>query len=311
MRILVTGGLGFIGSHLAHALVEKKHALVILDDLSTGKREYAPKGCDVIIDDVARAHVFDDIVKRVDACFHLAAIASVERSRTEWLRTHQVNAGGLVNLFDAIRRAGKPIPVVFASSAAIYGNNAALPLKEITHPAPISSYGADKLTCEKTGDIAAHVHGIPNIGLRFFNVFGPRQDPASPYSGVISIFTRKILNGEPLTVYGDGEQSRDFIYVNDVIQAMMSSLDELKAGDIRHEVFNVCTGESVTIHHLANTLASLAGEKPDIRYAPARNGDIRHSAGDPGYAAQALQYKATTPLADGLRLTLDWLKAQS
>ncbi|MGE0754856.1 MAG: NAD-dependent epimerase/dehydratase family protein, partial [Alphaproteobacteria bacterium] len=211
MRILITGGLGFIGSHLCEALALASHELVIVDDLSTGKKEHAPAGAEVIIDDVARAGAFDEVVQGIDACFHLAAIASVELSRTHWLRTHEVNSGALVNLMAAISKTKRPVPVVFASSAAVYGNNAQLPLKEITSPAPISSYGVDKLSCEHNGQIAAHAHGIPNIGLRFFNVYGPRQDPSSPYSGVISIFSHAVLHRTPVTIYGDGEQSRDFI----------------------------------------------------------------------------------------------------
>ncbi|MFO0390137.1 MAG: NAD-dependent epimerase/dehydratase family protein [Alphaproteobacteria bacterium] len=311
MRILVTGGLGFIGSHLVAALANAGHTLTIIDDLSTGKREHAPAGSTVIIDDVARAGVFDDIIKNVDACYHLAAIASVERANTEWQRTHEVNLGGFVNLLSAIAHNNKNIPVVYASSAAVYGDNTSLPLSETSTTAPISAYGADKLACELQARAAHSVHGIPTIGLRFFNVYGERQDPASPYSGVISIFAKRALSSQPITIYGDGTQTRDFIYVGDVVQAITKSMDALLAKRISQAVFNVCTGTPTSINTLAETLCNLSQPPSPVTRGTERIGDIKHSHGDNATIRNALGFVPSVSLADGLARTLLWMKATS
>lgn len=301
MRYLVTGGAGFIGSHLADALARDGHELIIFDDLSTGKRDYVSAKSCLVVDDVSRAGVFDSLLAGVDGCFHLAAIASVVRSNQEWLRTHQVNAGGTVNLFDAIARSGRKIPVVFASSAAVYGATHAAALSEDAPLKPLSAYGADKLACEHAGYIAAHNHGIPNIGLRFFNVYGPRQDPLSPYSGVISIFAGRILKKLPLVIHGDGKQTRDFIYVEDVVAGTRLTMDTLQKNTIRHAVYNLCTGHATSIGQLAEMMGKTS------EYGPPRSGDARDAIGDPTKAKSELGFSAKTPLAVGLKHTLEWL----
>ncbi|MGB0748093.1 MAG: NAD-dependent epimerase/dehydratase family protein [Magnetospiraceae bacterium] len=298
---LVTGGCGFIGSHLADALLARGDRVRILDDLSSGKRANAPQGADLIIGDIADTETMCAAMHGVDGCFHLAAVASVQKSLHDWVGTHRTNMYGTVSVFDAARQAG-PVPVVYASSAAIYGDNQSLPLAESEPPAPLSSYGADKYGNEVQGNIAWSVHGVPTTGLRFFNVYGPRQDPSSPYSGVISIFMNRIPNGQPIFVYGDGEQTRDFIYVGDVARHLMAAME---TGSTGARVFNLCTGRATSINRLAEIIAELSDRPLQVDQKPARDGDIRHSLGQGDRARRAFGMVPETRLVDGLRLTLD------
>ena len=214
-RFLVTGGAGFIGSHLVHALLEEGHAVRVLDDLSSGHRENLPQQVELAEADVTDPAAVESAIDDVDGCFHLAAIASVARSHRDWLRSHQVNLTGTINVFDRARpsRRRRELPVVYASTAAIYGNCGSFPVDEESPAAPLSAYGADKHACELHARVAGAIHGVPTIGLRFFNLYGPRQDPLSPYSGVISIFADRLLRGEPVEILGDGEQARDFTFI--------------------------------------------------------------------------------------------------
>ncbi len=234
-----------------------------------------------------------------DGCFHLAAVASVERGNIDWLGTHRTNLTGAITIFDEARHAASagPIPVVYASSAAVYGDCPDLPLSEDARLRPLSAYGADKLGCELHARVAQIVHGVRTVGCRFFNVFGPRQDPKSPYSGVISIFFDRIGRGEALTIFGDGEQTRDFVYVADVVDALLRSMDH-KAAEAA--VFNVCTGRSTSIADLARTIGRVCDRHPTLRFEPARVGDIRVSLGVPDRALAALGFHAGTSLEDGL-----------
>lgn len=303
MHILVTGGGGFIGSHLVDALIADGHKVTVIDDLSTGKKENLHKQAKFVKANVIDVDVFAPLLKDVDGCFHLAAIASVERSRKEWYYAHQVNAGGIVNLFHAITKTNRTIPVVYASSAAIYGNSKELPLSESATTVPLTAYGADKLACEQHGRVAVQIHNIPNIGLRFFNVYGPRQDPTSPYSGVISIFSDRIAQGQPITIYGKGEQSRDFVYVADVVRCMKLAMEQLKAEKINIGVFNVCTGAPTTVSELVDILGDVTGRKPQIEFKPERRGDIRRSLGNPALAISMLDFCAEISLKEGLHLS--------
>ena len=180
---LVTGGAGFIGSHLCDALIARGDSVRVLDDLSTGRRANLPEGAELIVGDIADPETAWRATEGVDGCFHLAAIASVERATKDWLGTHRANLTGAITIFDAIRRHGTKVPVVYASSAAVYGDCRTIPIRETAARRPLSAYGADKYGCELHAITASHVHGIPTVGLRFFNVYGPRQDPKSPYSG--------------------------------------------------------------------------------------------------------------------------------
>jgi UDP-glucose 4-epimerase len=299
---LVTGGAGFIGSHLCEALLARGDAVRVLDDLSTGKRENLPPGAMLIEGDVADLAAVRGALDGVAGCFHLAAIASVERGVTDWLGTHRANLTGAITVFDAARPAR--IPVVYASSAAVYGDAASVPIVEAAERRPLSAYGADKLGCELHARVASHVHGIPTVGLRFFNVYGPRQDPRSPYSGVISIFCERVRRGAPIDIFGDGGQTRDFVYVADVVAALLAAL-RLAPADA--PVFNVCTGIATSVLDLARTIAELTGKPLDARHRPPRAGEIRHSTGAPALSRAILGLADPLSLRKGLAEVLDWM----
>jgi len=291
VKYLVTGGCGFIGSHLVDALCAAGHSVRILDDLSSGSLTYTPRNVEVIQDDVADLYSVKIAMRDVDGCFHLAAVASVERCNLDWPGTHRTNLAGTVAVFDAARM--RSTPVVYASSAAVYGNNPDV-LTEDTVLRPISAYGADKLGCELHGLVAHRVHRVPNCGLRFFNVYGPRQDPNSPYSGVITVFSNRIKNGEPITINGDGRCTRDFIYVGDIVLALLMAMGYC----------HVSTGIETNIIELANHI-SVVLEKTTCRtYGPPRPGDPLRSVGATEKAQCILGFRAAMDLAGGLARTL-------
>ncbi|HEX2114843.1 MAG TPA: NAD-dependent epimerase/dehydratase family protein, partial [Alphaproteobacteria bacterium] len=296
---LVTGGCGFIGSHLVEALVARGDRVRILDDLSTGHRQHAVAGTELVVGCITNAELVASAMRGVDGCFHLAAVASVERGRTEWLYTHRVNLTGTIAVYEAARQArdGAPVPVVYASSAAVYGDNPNIPLTEDEHPIPLSAYGADKLGCELHGRVAWHIHRVPNVGLRFFNVYGPRQDPRSPYSGVISIFVDRLRAGRGIDIHGDGSQIRDFIFVKDVVRHLLAAMSKATADN---HVFNVCTGQGTSIMALAQAIGRALGREPEISRQPPRQGDIKMSLGNPAKAARFLEVAAATALDHGL-----------
>ena len=301
---LVTGGAGFIGSHLCDALIGAGDRVRVLDDLSTGARANLAAGVTLLEGDVADPGLLDTALDGVAGCFHLAAIASVERGRLDWAETHRVNQTATVALFDAIRRQGTSIPVVYASSAAVYGDCPTVPIREDMACRPLSAYGADKYGCELHAHVASHVHGIPTVGLRFFNVYGPRQDPASPYSGVISIFCERIRAGQPITIYGDGGQTRDFVFVADVVAALMAAM---RLRGEASQVFNICTGIPTSVLDLAHLVAGLSAAQLVPNFGEPRSGEIRDSLGDPSRARGMLGLAAPTPLRDGLTQVLDWM----
>jgi len=301
---LVTGGCGFIGSHLCDALVARGDEVRVLDDLSTGRRSNLNPKADLVVGDVADGSAVAQAMRNVDGCFHLAAVASVERGNKEWVATHRTNLTGTITVFDAARMAGdraaNPIPVVYASSAAVYGDNPDLPLVETAEARPLSAYGADKLGCEFHARVAGIVHKVPTLGLRFFNVYGPRQDPSSPYSGVISIFSARLRRRASVTILGDGKQERDFVFVGDVVRALMSAMANAST---EARVFNVCSGVATSILGLAETIASVCAAPLAIEFAAARPGDIRRSLGSAARIEAALGWRAERRLEDGLRET--------
>jgi UDP-glucose 4-epimerase len=301
---VVTGGAGFIGSHLCDALVSRGDTVRALDNLSTGHSRNLPAGVDLAIGDVTDLAAVQQAIDGADGCFHLAAIASVEKGVTDWLGTHRANVTGAVTVFDAIRGQGSKIPVVYASSAAVYGDAATVPIAETEPRAPLSAYGADKYGCELHARVASQVHGIPTVGLRFFNVYGPRQDPKSPYSGVISIFCERIAAGMPVNIHGDGLQTRDFVYVADVVRALLAGM-ALRPSNA--PVFNVCTGVPTSVEALARLIADLAGKNLNTITRPPRAGEIRHSLGVPTLADTVLGLPERVPLRTGLGKVLDWL----
>ena len=307
----ITGGAGFIGSHLADALHEAGHQVRVLDDLSTGSRANLDPRVTFIEGDIRDPHAVRRAMDGADGCYHLAAIASVERANQDWLGTHRVNATGTVIVLDAARALGR-IPVVYASSAAVYGRvEHAQPAHEALHTTPQTAYGADKLSSELHARVAFGVHGVPTLGLRFFNVYGPRQDPNSPYSGVISIFAGLAATGQPITIHGDGAQTRDFVFVADVVAHLTASMRSLH----QHpgaEVLNVCTGRATSVVSLAETLLHLEHRPTTaIHHIADRPGDIRHSVGDPTAAIARLGLRATITLPDGLAKTLAYLNTTS
>lgn len=300
---LVTGGAGFIGSHLVDALLAAGHAVTVLDDLSTGLRGNLNARAALVEGDVADAPLMRRLAEGKTGIFHLAAIASVARSNGDWLGTHRANQTGTIAVLDAARVARR-VPVVYASSAAVYGDQGAGRIAEGAPLAPRSAYGADKLGSELHAAVAAGVHGVPTVGLRFFNVYGPRQDPSSPYSGVISIFAARMAAGQGITIDGDGGQARDFVYVADVVAHLVAAQAAMRAAAAPvARVFNVCTGHATSIAELARTLSEVIGRTVPVTHGPTRPGDIRTSVGDPAAAVAALGVAATVPLRDGLRAT--------
>lgn len=299
---VVTGGAGFIGSHLVDALLAQGHSVRVVDDLSTGRRENLAPAAELLVGDVAEPEVMRRALRGADGCYHLAAVASVVRAHEDWLGCHRSNLTATIAALDAARLAGR-IPVVYASSAAVYGDQGEGMIDERAAPRPSSAYGADKLGGELHARIAFGVHGVPTLGFRFFNVYGPRQDPKSPYSGVISIFAARIAAGQPITIDGDGEQTRDFIYVGDVVRHLIAGMHSLHSAP-GARVLNACTGRATTVLRLAQTLAEVSGAPARIGHGPARPGDIRCSLGDPSAARAALGLGAGIALAEGLRGTL-------
>jgi UDP-glucose 4-epimerase len=303
---VVTGGAGFIGSHLVDALLAAGHAVRVVDDLSTGRRENVDPRAALLIGDAADPAVVRAALDGAAGCFHLAAVASVARANADWLGSNRSNLTATIAVLDAARHHGR-LPVVYASSAAVYGDQGGDRLAETALLQPESAYGADKLASELHARVAFGVHGVPTTGLRFFNVYGPRQDPASPYSGVISIFAAAIAAGRPITVSGDGQQIRDFVFVADVVRHLIGGMERLHAFPAA-AVFNVCTGRAMSVLALARTLGQVAGRPPHIAFGPARPGDVRKSLGDPSLARAALGVTAEIGLVDGLASLLASLR---
>ncbi len=304
---LVTGGCGFIGSHLCDALIAAGADVRILDDLSSGSRDNVPREAMIIEGSVADPEMVEAAMKGVEGCFHLAAIASVERCTRDWLGSHRTNLSGTIAVLDAARRSRRhPIPVVYASSAAVYGDCRSLPISETVAARPRSAYGADKLGSELHAQVAWEVYRVPTVGLRFFNVYGPRQNPSSPYSGVISRFCNRLLRGETIDVFGDGQQTRDFVFVADVVRALRAAMS---ARIERPAIFNVCSGTPISVLALARLVGQLCGCEPEICFHPPRPGEIAHSWGDPGTARRALALPAPVELRRGLTATLAWMNA--
>lgn len=296
-KYLVTGGCGFIGSHLCDALIEAGHDVLVLDNLSTGKTENLHPAAQLFVGDINNLGLVNMLMAQVNGCFHLAAVASVVRSNEAWGETHSINQGGTVNLLESSAQLARPIPVVYASSAAVYGDNASMPLTEESKVHPLTAYGVDKLACELQAQVAGRIHRVPTLGFRFFNVFGERQDPNSPYSGVISIFTDRIKHRQGITIFGDGSQIRDFVYVKDVVAYLIQGMAQVS---VRAPVFNVCTGRPSSIKGLAQTLFSIVGYEVNITYSAKKAGDIQFSLGDPQQLVRQFNQQARYDLGSGL-----------
>lgn len=298
--VLITGGAGFIGSHLADGLLAKGHSVRILDDLSTGKPGNLPLDnplIELIEGDVADAALVARVMQGCSAVAHLAAVASVQASVEDPVRTHQSNFIGTLNVCEAMRQAGVK-RVLFASSAAIYGNNGeGESIDEETAKAPLTPYASDKLAGEYYLDFYRRQHGLEPAIFRFFNIFGPRQDPSSPYSGVISIFSERAVKGLPITVFGDGEQTRDFLYVEDLVDLLVQAIE---APTLEVGAVNVGWNQATSLKQMLEALKEVVGELPAITYGPARSGDIRHSRANNQRLLQRFTLPEQTPLRAGL-----------
>ncbi len=308
---IVTGGCGFIGSRLVQILHDLGHEVVVIDNLSSGNRNAIPKEINLIASDICDlASWTDSVPDKIDGCFHLAANPSVTDSMNNYFETHRINLGGIVAVFDwaskYMKITRRSVKVVYASSCAVYGSNQNIPVSEEMEVFPLNSYAADKRCGEIHARMVASAYGIPSIGLRFFNVFGPGQRFSSQYSGVLSIFCKLLANGKQVTIYGDGTQCRDFIFVDDVIQAMLKSM--LNATLHSPAVLNVCTGEGTSLLEVGSIVANLCGADFVPKFAKEREGDIKFSVGDPSLSARLIDWKSSTNLTDGLVQTLSNVK---
>lgn len=300
MHALVTGGAGFIGSHSVEVLLGAGMKVTVFDNFSTGKRGNLPAHPQlrVIEGDIRDGRAVAAAMQGITHVLHLAAQIFVRVSIAEPLESCGHNITGFVTVLDAARRAGVR-RVVYASSAAVYGMPAELPLTEQSATGPLSPYGLEKLINDQYAGLFADLYGQNVMGLRYFNVYGPRQDPSSPYAGVISLFADRLRRGAPLTVFGDGGQTRDFVYVKDIARCNALALQS-----DAHGFCNVGTGRSVTLLTLIETLAAGSASKPQINFEAAVKGDIRESAMLPDRLRQAIGYVPDTPLADGLAALL-------
>jgi UDP-glucose 4-epimerase len=304
---LVTGGAGFIGSHIANALVRRGDRVRVLDNLSTGflsNLEPIREDVEFIEADLVDSQAVARAVAGVDCIFHEAALASVPLSVDRPLDTHASCATGTVALLDAARRAGVR-RLVYASSSALYGDRPGTPKHETDLPAPISPYGAAKLAAEYYCGAFSASFPIQTVALRYFNVFGPQQDPKNPYAAVIPIFITAILSRKPPVIFGDGQQSRDFTYVADVVQANLLAAD---AEGAANRVMNVATGRSISLLELLAGLNEVLGTRVEAVFAPPRPGDIRESTADIALARKLLGYEPAVPLIDGLRRSIDYYR---
>ncbi len=300
---LVTGGAGFIGSHITERLLAEGYRVRILDNFSTGKRENIPESprLEVITGDVADFGTVQKAMENVVIAFHEAAIASVPETVGNPLASERVNYRGTLNVLEAARHAGTR-RVMFACSAAVYGNLPELPKQENMPLRPLSPYAVDKLASEHACQMYWHLYGLETVSLRYFNVFGPRQDPSSPYSGVISIFADRLQHGRQPAIYGDGEQTRDFIFVSDVVEANMRAATAPSAPG---SAINVATGCTITINELLQTICKIKNQPFDPGYLPGRQGDIRHSRADISKAAKILEWQPAVGFEAGLRKLFD------
>jgi nucleoside-diphosphate-sugar epimerase len=308
MQVLVTGGAGFIGSHLVVALLARGDSVRVLDNFRTGKREnLAGLAVELVEGDIGNWATAAAAVAHCDLIFHLAALVSVPESVKNPRLNQHINVTGTFNLFEAARLAGVK-RVVYSSSSAVYGDLPQLPAREDSPPAPISPYGAAKWINEITAESYRTIFGLEAIGLRYMNVFGPRQDPSSPYSGVLSIFCRAAINKNAVTIYGNGSQTRDFVFVEDVVRANLLAA-QLPASQIPPQpIFNVGRGEETTINKIVEMLSELAHHPIPTIYTPERPGDITRSVADISQAQAVLGFQPQVPVLEGLNTTLEWFR---
>lgn len=308
MRYVVTGGAGFIGSNTVEELVRRGHSVVVLDDFSAGKEENLAEirnKITVIKGSITDIEAVRKAMHEAEFVLHLAARTSVPRSVKDPLETNRINIDGTLNVLVAARDA-KAKRVVFAASSSAYGETPTLPKTETMRPEPISPYGVTKFVGEVYAQVFGRCYGLENVCLRYFNIFGPRQDPSSPYSGVLAKFCTAFLeDGQPV-IFGDGQQTRDFTYVENAVQANLLACE---APNVSGRVFNIGTGSRSSLSQTVELLSKISGKRLEVKYDPPRDGDIRDSLADIAQARQFLGYEPHVAFEEGLRRTFEWYRA--
>lgn len=308
MKVLVTGGAGFIGSHLIRGLLERNHSVRVLDNFSTGRRENIAailNDIELLEGDIRDHELVSKAVMGVESVFHEAALPSVPRSIKDPVSSTDVNVMGTTVLLKAAVDQGVQ-RIVYAASSSAYGNQKELLKTETMLPAPLSPYAVTKLAGEYMLQAFSKCYPIETVGIRYFNVFGERQDPHSQYSGVIARFAKALLLGERPTIYGDGETSRDFTYVQNVVDANLLAM--AAGSEVNGQVMNVACGVSITLNHLVDKLNEILGTRLEPIYVPERSGDVRHSLADTRKAQQLLGYEPRFDFETGLRRTVEWYR---
>ncbi len=312
MNCLVTGGAGFIGSNIAEALYGRGDTVTVLDNLSTGHRENISEYLNAprfrfIEGTITSPETCVEACRGIDVVFHHAALVNVPASIEDPAGTMEINVRGTVNIFDAARQAGVRT-IVWASSTAVYGNAAILPTVETTPLSPLSPYAASKAAGEMFAHAYHAVFGMHIVGFRYFNVFGKKQDPSSPYSAVIPLFITRIRRGEPVTIFGDGGQTRDFVHVSDVVQANLKAAES--GPETGGRAYNIGSGVTISVNRLYDLLAAELGSNLRPSYSPGREGEVRDSVADISAARKAFGYKPEVNFAEGLRETIEWFRRQ-
>ena len=304
---VVTGGGGFIGSHIVEELLRRGETTKVIDNFSTGKRENVAafrKGAEIIEADIAEARNLSELFIGADYVIHQAAIPSVPKSILDPMKSHLANVNGTLNVLLACRDSGVK-RVVYASSSSLYGDSPTLPKHEGMMPNPLSPYGAQKLFAEIYCKVFTQAYGLETVSLRYFNVFGPRQDSASQYSGVLALFIPAVLQDRQPTIYGDGLQSRDFTYVQNVVEA---NLLACKAPGAAGQAFNIACGDRITLNSMLEQINSITGKDISPIYAEPRAGDIKHSQADISHAKKHLGYEPKVSFREGLERTIEWYR---
>ncbi len=304
MKVLVTGGGGFIGSHIVDEAIRRGYEVNVLDNFATGRRQnlsHVSDRINLIEGDLRSYHTVHEAVRGCDAVIHVGALPSVPRSVRDPITTNDVNVDGTLNILNAARDCGVQ-RIVQASSSSVYGANPALPKVETMSPQPKSPYAVSKLTAEYYASVFHQLYGLNVVSLRYFNVFGPRQDPNSQYSAVIPKFIQAIMNGDPITIHGDGRQSRDFTFVQNVVHANFLAIESSNVGG---EVFNVGLNGQVSLNEMLALLFELCGRSTRIHYTEDRIGDVKHSRADNSKIIDKLGFSAQVSFEDGLRMTVE------
>src|SRR5688572_2965317 len=306
---LVTGGAGFIGSHLTEELIRRGEQVRVVDSLITGHRENLAHltGIDFLEGDLSDLAIAKRAVEGVDYVLHQAAIPSVPRSVEDPITSNRANIDATLNVLVAARDA-KVKRVVYAASSSAYGNTPTLPKQEDMPPHPLSPYALQKLVGEQYMQLFTTLYGLETVSIRYFNVFGPRQDPSSPYSGVISVFAKALLDNTAPTIHGDGEQTRDFTYVANVVDGVLRAV---KAPAASGRAVNVATGTRISLNQLFASMRELVGSRVDVAYGPPRNGDVKDSLADITLARTLLGYEPLVSFEAGLKKTLDWYRSSN